>query len=64
MVCLLRKEWVEKRSGIVCRKEWVKENSALASFIVLGVIAATLFITAKQNTSFTSEQLSIWEFSI
>ena len=64
MVCLLRKEWAEKSPGIVCQREWVKENSALASFIVSGVIAATLFITAKQNTIFTSEQLSIWEFSI
>ena len=29
---------------------------------VLSVIAATLYITAKQNAIFTSEQLNIWEF--
>ena len=29
---------------------------------VLIVIAATIITTAKQNATFTSEQLNIWEF--
>ena len=36
-------------------KDVLLNNSALASFIVLTVIAATLFITAKQNVIFTLE---------
>ena len=34
------------------------KNSALGSFIVLNVIAAMLFIAAKQSAIFTSEQLN------
>ena len=37
------------------------KNSALALFIVLSVIAATLFIMVKRNAIFTSEQLNIWD---
>ena len=44
-------------------KDVLPKNSALASFI-LSVIAAKLFITAKQNAIFTSEKLNIWEFHI
>ena len=40
------------------------KNSALASFIILSAITVTLFITAKLNPIFTSEQLTIWEFRI
>ena len=35
----------------------------MALFIDLSIIAAMLFITAKQNASFKSEQLNIWEFA-
>ena len=34
------------------------------SAVVLNVTAVTLFIMAKENATFTSEQLNIWEFGI
>ena len=45
-------------------KDVLPKNFVLASLTVLSVIAATLFVTAKQNCIFTSEQLNIWEFCI
>ena len=40
------------------------KNSALAMLIVLSVIAAMLFIMAKQNTTVSSEDQNIWKFHI
>ena len=44
-------------------KDVLPKNFALTSFIVLSVTAAMLFITTKQNATFTSEQLNNGNFA-
>ena len=53
-----------KLSTISILKMCFVKNFALALFIALSVIAATLFITAKHNAIFMLEQLNIWDFCI
>ena len=45
-------------------KDVLPKDSALALFIVLNLIPETLFISAKQNGTFRSEQLNICGFRI